>query len=119
MLSCKNAVMHFMAAFCAGRDSVAGKLPVKFADQGTGMHTCKNVALHQTAAFCAGRDSAAGKLPVKFADLEMHRIIGTGQFGMVRVVRHKKSGEVYALKVRGLSVCPCKIHTSRGHKLAA
>lgn len=50
-------------------------------------------------AVFAGRDSAATKILVKFSDLEMHRIIGTGQFGMVRVVRHKKSGEAYALKV--------------------
>lgn len=53
----------------------------------------------------AGRESALGKPPVKFGDLEMHRIIGTGQFGMVRVVRHKKSGEVYALKVGPLVLC--------------
>lgn len=53
----------------------------------------------------AGRESALGKPPVKFGDLEMHRIIGTGQFGMVRVVRHKKSGEVYALKVGSLVLC--------------
>ena len=29
----------------------------------------------------------------------MHRIIGTGQFGLVRIVRHMKTNEVYALKV--------------------
>lgn len=46
----------------------------------------------------AGGD--APKFPrVRFAELEMHRIIGTGQFGLVRVVRNIKSDEVYALKV--------------------
>ena len=38
-------------------------------------------------------------LQVEFGDLEMHRIIGTGQFGLVRIVRHMKTNEVYALKV--------------------
>lgn len=37
---------------------------------------------------------------INFADLELRRIIGTGQFGLVRVVRHVKTGEVYALKVK-------------------
>ena len=57
-----------------------------------------------------------GKPPVKFSELEMHRIIGTGQFGMVRVVRHKKSGEVYALKVciLDLGEGPIPIILSRG-----
>ncbi|GLC48322.1 hypothetical protein PLESTB_000083500 [Pleodorina starrii] len=36
---------------------------------------------------------------VKFSELEFHRIIGTGQFGLVRVVRNIKTNEVYALKV--------------------
>lgn len=36
---------------------------------------------------------------VNFAELEYHRIVGTGQFGLVRLVRHTKSNEVYALKV--------------------
>ncbi|PNW86201.1 hypothetical protein CHLRE_02g076900v5 [Chlamydomonas reinhardtii] len=36
---------------------------------------------------------------VKFTELEFHRIIGTGQFGLVRVVRNIKTNEVYALKV--------------------
>eukprot|EP01025_Chloroclados_australasicus_P009311 TRINITY_DN1357_c4_g1_i13.p1 TRINITY_DN1357_c4_g1~~TRINITY_DN1357_c4_g1_i13.p1 ORF type:complete len:1025 (+),score=163.68 TRINITY_DN1357_c4_g1_i13:235-3309(+) len=36
---------------------------------------------------------------IRFKDLEMHRVIGTGQFGLVRVVRHKPTGEVYALKI--------------------
>ena len=61
----------------------------------------------------AGRESALGKPPVRFSDLEMHRIIGTGQFGMVRVVRHKKSGEVYALKVRALCHASCHVEAIR------
>jgi cGMP-dependent protein kinase len=36
-----------------------------------------------------------------FTDLEFHRIVGTGQFGLVRVVRNVKTNEVYALKVCG------------------
>lgn len=36
---------------------------------------------------------------IRFQDLEQHRIVGTGQFGLVRVVRHTVSGKVYALKV--------------------
>ena len=39
-------------------------------------------------------------LQIEFKDLEMHRIIGTGQFGLVRVVRHIGTNQVYALKVR-------------------
>lgn len=42
----------------------------------------------------------ARTLPVvNFADLEQHRVVGTGQFGLVRVVRHVRTNEVYALKV--------------------
>jgi cGMP-dependent protein kinase len=37
---------------------------------------------------------------LSFNDLELHRIIGTGQFGAVRLVRSKVSNEVFALKVR-------------------
>eukprot|EP00955_Chlamydomonas_euryale_P044024 352790-Chlamydomonas_euryale.AAC.1 len=35
---------------------------------------------------------------IRFHDLEMHRIIGTGQFGMVRLVRGRTNDAVYALK---------------------
>lgn len=35
---------------------------------------------------------------VPFSQLEMHRIIGTGQFGQVRLVRNRVTKEVYALK---------------------
>ncbi|KAK9812821.1 hypothetical protein WJX72_004332 [[Myrmecia] bisecta] len=37
--------------------------------------------------------------PVEFSDLLLHRIIGTGQFGSVRMVSHQKTHEIYALKV--------------------
>ena len=37
----------------------------------------------------------------------MHRIIGTGQFGLVRIVRHLKTNEVYALKVGTLELNTC------------
>ncbi|KAG1669686.1 hypothetical protein FOA52_002070 [Chlamydomonas sp. UWO 241] len=36
---------------------------------------------------------------VAFSDLEPHRIIGTGQFGSVRLVRDRSTGKVYALKI--------------------
>ena len=42
---------------------------------------------------------------VKFQELELHRIVGTGQFGLVRLVRHNVpgsapgTGDVFALKV--------------------
>ncbi|GMH33287.1 hypothetical protein BSKO_01121 [Bryopsis sp. KO-2023] len=36
---------------------------------------------------------------IRFEDLEQHRIVGTGQFGLVRLVRHIHTGSVYALKV--------------------
>ncbi len=38
--------------------------------------------------------------------MEFHRIIGTGQFGLVRLVRNTKTNDVYALKVR-VCVCVC------------
>lgn len=50
----------------------------------------------------AGRKSVGGGSGFKsinFADLEFHRIVGTGQFGLVRVVRNVKTNDVYALKV--------------------
>lgn len=42
-----------------------------------------------------------GGAQIDFKDLELRRVVGTGQFGLVRVVRHVKTDEVYALKVRG------------------
>ncbi len=57
-------------------------------------------------AMSRGRNTLPGAVEaprfprIAFSELEFHRIIGTGQFGMVRVVRHIKSNEAYALKVR-------------------
>ncbi len=52
----------------------------------------------------AGRNNAkkgqVAKPQIEYHDLEMHRIVGTGQFGMVRVVRHIPTNQAYALKVR-------------------
>lgn len=51
----------------------------------------------------AERDSSKkgqiAKPQIEYRDLEMHRIVGTGQFGMVRVVRHIPTDQAYALKV--------------------
>jgi len=51
----------------------------------------------------AGRNNAkkgqVAKPQIEYHDLEMHRIVGTGQFGMVRVVRHIPTNQAYALKV--------------------
>jgi hypothetical protein len=43
--------------------------------------------------------AAPGPEPIRFEDLELRRVIGTGQFGLVRVVRHVPTNAVYALKV--------------------
>lgn len=47
----------------------------------------------------AKANQVSTKPTIPFKELELLRIIGTGQFGMVRVVRHTKTNEVYALKV--------------------
>ena len=52
------------------------------------------------AGAAADARAARGLPPIDFRDLELHRVVGTGQFGLVRVVRHAKTGEVFALKVR-------------------
>ena len=36
---------------------------------------------------------------IDFGDLEVHRQVGSGQFGVVRLVRHTPTGRLYALKV--------------------
>ncbi|GIL52865.1 hypothetical protein Vafri_8639 [Volvox africanus] len=57
-------------------------------------------ALSRSRNAMAGAGAEQPKFPkVKFTELEFHRIIGTGQFGLVRVVRNIKTNEVYALKV--------------------
>jgi len=52
-------------------------------------------------ALALGRKSMGGTnfKSIQFNDLEFHRIVGTGQFGLVRVVRNTKTNDVYALKV--------------------
>lgn len=55
----------------------------------------------------AEQDAALGhgtvsvrKAKVPYHQLTQGRIIGTGQFGAVRIVQHKGTGETFALKVR-------------------
>ena len=48
----------------------------------------------------------SNKPQIEYKDLEMHRIVGTGQFGMVRVVRHMPTNQAYALKVAPPAVVP-------------
>ena len=38
-------------------------------------------------------------LAVKQEDLEEHTILGTGTFGIVKLVKHRPTGNTYALKV--------------------
>jgi hypothetical protein len=61
-----------------------------------------------TAVAGLGLDSLGTK--IDFADLELRRVIGTGQFGLVRVVRHVKTDEVFALKVRVTVIASNKSH---------
>lgn len=58
-------------------------------------------------------------LQVEFEDLEMHRIIGTGQFGLVRIVRHMKTNEVYALKVGTVDVKMCLLSPEEWPRVSA
>lgn len=58
----------------------------------------------------------SNKPQIEYKDLEMHRIVGTGQFGMVRVVRHMPTNQAYALKVCCSCSCCCSCdHTSGLH----
>lgn len=66
--------------------------------------TIAQLQQQQIATATAGGSSAvpiAGsqESSINLAELEFRRVVGTGQFGLVRVVRHMKTGEVYALKV--------------------
>ena len=45
-----------------------------------------------------------GAFRVEYEDLILGRIVGAGQFGMVRIAQNKHTQDVYALKVRGR--CP-------------
>lgn len=47
----------------------------------------------------ASYESAKKSKSLDFAQLQFHRIVGTGQFGAVRLVTHRQTKEVYALKV--------------------
>ena len=42
--------------------------------------------------------AATGPASIAFGDLEQLRVIGTGQFGLVRLVRHRTTGQPFALK---------------------
>ena len=55
--------------------------------------------------------SSSGQPRVEYEDLSLGRIIGAGQFGMVRIAQNKHNGDVYALKV-GLSTgSELQLHT--------
>jgi hypothetical protein len=43
------------------------------------------------------------EVPIAFGDLEVHRQVGSGQFGVVRLVRHVPTGRLYALKVNDVA----------------
>ena len=49
----------------------------------TGLYVCRPVRLNR----------------MKYSELSTGRLIGTGQFGSVRIVTHTPTGQVYALKV--------------------
>jgi len=46
-----------------------------------------------------GGGSGGGGMHVPFSRLRMHRVVGTGQFGIVRQVSDASNGRVYALKI--------------------
>ena len=54
---------------------------------------------------------------IAFGDLEVHRQVGSGQFGVVRLVRHTPTGRLYALKVGATLKNPrgalCGLYSSR------
>lgn len=37
--------------------------------------------------------------PIEFQQLKQYRVVGEGQYGKVRLVVHRKTGEKYALKI--------------------
>ena len=51
--------------------------------------------------------SPSGQPRVEYEDLSLGRIIGAGQFGMVRIAQNKHNGDVYALKVGLLTAQSC------------
>jgi hypothetical protein len=57
---------------------------------------------------------------IEFSDLEVHRQVGSGQFGVVRLVRHVPTGRLYALKVgavldRRLALCGSNVRCQAAH----
>lgn len=44
------------------------------------------------------QDKKNEKTQIAFHDLEQHRVVGEGQYGKVRLVVHKHTGQKYALK---------------------
>lgn len=46
-----------------------------------------------------GQQGEEADARIEFSDLEVHRQVGSGQFGVVRLVRHLPTGRLYALKV--------------------
>ncbi len=46
------------------------------------------------------REQRAAKQKIKAADFKILKIIGKGAFGEVRIVRHKDSGAVFAMKTK-------------------
>ena len=54
--------------------------------------------LLHVAAGGDGGSSEAAATSVSFQDLRLHRVVGRGQFGSVRMVTHKQTGEALALK---------------------
>ena len=47
----------------------------------------------------SARDTIKPIAKIAFSDLACGRVIGAGQFGMVRIVHHKTTGMPFALKV--------------------
>ena len=88
------------SSFSAKRDHLSQvmTLPKEVAEAVLG--TALQTMLQQRTA---GR-SQAGRPQIEYHDLEMHRVVGTGQFGMVRVVRHIPTNQAYALKVSKASI---------------
>jgi hypothetical protein len=48
-----------------------------------------------------------GPARIAFGDLEQLRVVGTGQFGLVRLVRHRATGEPFALKASASQLKLC------------
>jgi cGMP-dependent protein kinase 1 len=64
---------------------------------GVETETKVTIQLLRLAEGCEGR-ARDTKVATRFTDLQFHRVVGKGQFGAVRLVTHKVSGEAFALK---------------------